>query len=917
MALEEYQRKRDLTRTPEPGGRPRKSEKVLRFVIHKHAASHLHYDFRLEMEGVLKSWAIPKGPSLDPSIKRLAMMVEDHPYEYGGFEGIIPKGNYGAGEVIIWDQGSYRSSQAGAGEESEALLREGLRKGDLKFILEGEKLKGEFALVRIKSEKENTWLLMKKKDQFASMEDVTLLDRSVVSNVTIEDLKQGRFTAPAPFTPTEALTPPPATPVEEPAPAPASEAGTAPSPAGGVQRSEEKVPPQSKRSRASRSAPSDSQPPKAKPEPAVHKEESLQDAPPAPMPHEVQPMLASSAKEPFDDPDWLFEIKLDGFRCIAELEKGNVLIYSRNNLPFNQRFPGVVEALRSIGRDAVLDGEIVALDENGRSWFQLLQNNQRTGEGNIAYFVFDILYLDGKDLRALPLTSRKEILRELLPELFNVNYSDHILEYGKEFFEAAKANSLEGILAKRSNSPYFTGRRTKDWLKIKIRLQQEAVICGFTEPRGSRKSFGSVVLGVYENDELTYIGLTGGGFDEASIRVLYALLEPLVQEVSPFKERVKTDMPVKWVRPELVCEVEFAEWTDERVMRQPIFLGLREDKDPRLVVREEFSSKVLPEAEPGGEGERKRSKKTAPKKGSEIVVIEGNRLELTNLDKVFWPEEGYTKRDLIEYYRTVAHCMLPHLLDRPESLYRTPHGITGEGFFQKEAGELPPPWIQTEEIYSKHVDKTIKFFLCQDEATLVFMANLGCIEINPWLSRIQSLNNPDYFVIDLDPEDIPFEKVIEAALAVHEVLERAGAVSYPKTSGATGIHIYVPLGAKYDYEAAQKFAHVIATLVHHKVPDFTSLLRSPKQRQQKVYLDFLQNKAGATLAAPYSVRPKPGATVSTPLKWEEVRPGLSPSLFTIRNMPARIEQVGDLFQGVLGPGVDLEKCIESLEKSGG
>ena len=912
MGLEEYQRKRDLTRTPEPAGGARKPEKVLQFVVHKHAASHLHYDFRLEMDGVLKSWAIPKGPSLDPSIKRLAMMVEDHPYEYGGFEGIIPKGNYGAGEVIIWDRGTYRSAQAAAGEESEARLREGLHKGDLKFILDGEKLKGEFALVRIKSEKENTWLLMKKKDQYASLEEVTLLDRSVVSGVTVEDLKQGRVTPP-PFAPVEA---PPEIPPEEPVPPPASQPPAAPSPARASGADEKKSRRDTARRRTSGEEPAAEQPAKANPQPAPAGEEPWRDAPPAPMPHQVQPMLASSTKEPFDDPDWLFEIKLDGFRCIAELEQGNVLIYSRNNLPFNQRFPAVAESLRSIGKEAVLDGEIVALDEKGRSYFQLLQNNQRTGEGNIAYFVFDILYLEGRDLRGLPLTRRKEILREILPELPNVKYSDHILEYGKDFFEAAKANSLEGILAKRGNSPYFTGRRSKDWLKVKIRLQQEAVICGFTEPRGSRKSFGSVVLGVYENEELTYIGLTGGGFDDTGIRELYALLQPLVQEHSPFKERIKTGMPVKWVRPELVCEVEFAEWTDERVMRQPIFLGLREDKDPRLVVREEFSSQVLPATEAGAEGGGKQSKKSSGKKGSEIVVIEGNRLELTNLDKVFWPEEGYTKGDLIEYYRTVAHCMLPHLLDRPESLYRTPHGITGEGFFQKEAGELPPPWIQTKEIFSKHVDKTIKFFLCQDEATLVFMANLGCIEINPWLSRIQSLNNPDYFVIDLDPEDIPFEKVIEAALAVREVLDRAEAPSYPKTSGATGIHIYVPLGAKYDYEAAQKFAHVIATLVHHKVPDFTSLLRSPKQRQKKVYLDFLQNKAGATLAAPYSVRPKPGATVSTPLRWEEVKPGLSPSLFTIRNMPERIEQVGDLFQGVLGPGIDIEKCIENLERSG-
>lgn len=627
-------------------------------------------------------------------------------------------------------------------------------------------------------------------------------------------------------------------------------------------------------------------------------------------------MLASSAREPFDDPDWLFEIKLDGYRCIAEVEKGKVRIYSRNNISFNQRFPDIARALESIDRDAVFDGEVVALDDKGRSYFQLLQNQQRTGQGNVSYFLFDLLYLDGRDLRKLPLVTRKEILRNLLPDLPNIRYSDHIPEYGKEFFELARQNNLEGILAKRSNSQYLTGKRTRDWLKVKIRLQQEAIICGFTQPRGSRQNFGSLVLGVYENGELTYIGLTGGGFDEPTLKEINALLQSLVQPESPFKERIKTDMPAKWVKPVLVCEVEFAEWTDERVMRQPIFLGLREDKDPTMVVREEFSSQVLPAH--GAESETKetgtRKKARSSKEKEQVVVIDGNRLELTNLDKVFWPEEGYTKGDVIDYYRKVAHCMLPHLQDRPESLYRTPHGITQGGFFQKEAGELPPAWMKTKEIYSKHVDKNIKFFLCQDEATLIFMANLGCIEINPWLSRIQTLNFPDYFVIDLDPEEIAFEKVIETALVVHKVLEKAGAPSFPKTSGASGMHIYVPLGAKYEYIMAQEFARVVAALVHHQLPEITSMLRNPQKRQKRVYLDFLQNKAGATIAAPYSIRPKPGATVSTPLRWEEVKPGLHPSQFTIRTILQRIEHLGDLFSGVLGPGIDLEKCIENLEK---
>ena len=856
MSLDEYQRKRDLAKSREPSPLGTRAGEALRFVVHKHAASHLHYDFRLELDGVLKSWAIPKGPSLDPAIKRLAMMVEDHPYEYRNFEGVIPKGNYGAGEVMIWDEGTYRASKTDDAHAGEELLREGLRKGDLKFVLDGHKLQGEFALVRIKSDKDNSWLLIKKQDQFASAEDVTRNDRSVISSATIEDLKERK----------------PAT----------KPAGRFRGPASSPAKPEEKIPS-------------------------------------APMPREVHPMLATSVPEPFDDPDWLFEIKLDGYRCIAEIEGGKVLLYSRNKISFNQRFAGIARALESVSGDAVLDGEIVALDDKGRSYFQLLQNNQRTGQGNICYYLFDLLYLNGKDLRGLPLFSRKEMLRNLLPDLPNIKYSDHIIEYGKDFFQLAQSNDLEGILAKRSNSQYQTGKRSKDWMKIKIRRQQEAIICGFTEPRGSRKSFGSLVLGVYENDELVFIGLTGGGFDETSLKEIHAMLEPLVQPDSPFKERVKTDMPVKWVKPVLVCEVEFAEWTDERLMRQPIFLGLREDKEPRMVVREELSFQLHPVKDTEGEKQESSEKQSVSGEKKDlkekVVVIDGNRLELTNLDKIFWPEEGYTKGDVIDYYRKVARCMLPHLQDRPESLYRTPHGITETGFFQKEAGELPPPWVKTKEIFSKHVDKNIKFFVCQDEATLVYMANLGCIEINPWLSRIQKLNFPDYFVIDLDPEDISFEKVIETALAVHEVLHLAGAPSFPKTSGATGMHIYVPLGAKYDYDTAEKFAQVIATIVHHQVPDFTSIVRSPSKRQQKVYLDFLQNKAGQTLAAPYSIRPKPSATVSAPLKWEEVRSGLHPSQFTIKTMPSRIEHLGDLFSGVLGPGIDLERCLENLEQA--
>ena len=431
-------------------------------------------------------------------------------------------------------------------------------------------------------------------------------------------------------------------------------------------------------------------------------------------------------------------------------------------------------------------------------------------------------------------------------------------------------------MAKRSTSRYQAGKRSREWLKIKTRQQQEAIICGFTQPRGSRNNFGALVLGAFDGGELTYIGHSGGGFDEQSLAGIHQQLASLVQPECPFRTVPKTNMPVQWVKPVVVCEVAFSEWTDEGIMRQPIFLGLREDKEAASVVRERS------EALPSGIGAVEIPSKENP--AEKELTVGGRRIKLTNLDKVFWAEEKYTKGDVIDYYRKVAGYILPYLIDRPESLYRTPHGIEGDGFFQKDVGELPPDWVRTEDIFSESNQKMITYLVCQDEATLIYMANLGCIEINPWLSRLQKLDYPDYLVIDLDPEDIAFDKVVEAALAVKEVLDRAGAKGYPKTSGATGMHIYVPLEARYSYDTATKFARLLATIANNLVPQFTSLERSPSKRQKKVYLDYLQNVRGQTLAAPYSLRPQPGATVSTPLTWDEVKPGLDPRAFTIRTI---------------------------------
>ncbi len=620
------------------------------------------------------------------------------------------------------------------------------------------------------------------------------------------------------------------------------------------------------------------------------------------MPRNIKPMLATLTNESFNDDDWFFEIKLDGYRAVAEIENNNVELYSRNLNSFNKLFSPIVESLKMINHQLILDGEVVVVDEEGKSNFQLLQNYQKTGKGKLAYFVFDMLYADGHDLRILPLLQRKKLLKKILPEIPNVIYSDHIIGEGVEFFKIAGQKELEGIVAKYKESRYQTGKRSKEWLKIKTKLRQEAVIGGFTKPKGSRKNFGALVLGVYEGKNLRYIGHTGGGFKDIELKDLYDKLKPLERKTSPFKEEPKTNTPVTWVKPELICEVTFSEWTGEGIMRHPIYLGLRKDKDPKQVVEEKADEEMQP----------KKGNKKPKKKSDKEVSIQKHNLKLTNLDKVYWPDEGYTKGDLIEYYKSVSKLILPYLKNRPESLLRHPNGINSKGFFQKDMDSLPPDWVDTKKIYSESNDKDINYFLCNDEASLIYLANLGCIEINPWFSRVGSLTNPDYTVIDLDPEDISFDKVVETALAVKKVLDKAGAKSFIKTSGATGMHIYIPLGAKYDFDVAKDFAHLIGTIVNNEIPDFTSLERSPSKRQKKVYLDYLQNRKGQTLAAPYSVRPRPKAPVSTPLKWEEVKVGLDPTQFTIKTIHKRLDKTGDLFEGILGEGINIEECIKNL-----
>jgi bifunctional non-homologous end joining protein LigD len=543
MGLKEYRAKRKFGKTPEP--KPAKGavpdlrakrssavesglspEEQLVFVIHKHAARALHYDLRLELEGVLKSWAVPKGPSQDPSVKRLAVMVEDHPLDYKDFEGIIPEGNYGAGSVIIWDRGFYRHPSAKDRRESERLLQAGLRKGNLKFVLAGEKLQGEFALVKI-GKGDKSWLLLKKKDQYAVKGDVLTENRSVVSHKTLEEI----FGA-------------------------------------GHQRSPGRKKISQIRLREAMEG------------------KDLIDAPVRPMPQDIKPMLAVLARKPFDHPDWIFEVKWDGYRAIAEIRDGKVSLYSRNRISLNKKFSPIADALREFSFEAVLDGEIVVVDEQGRPDFQMLQNYQKSGKGHLLYHVFDLLYFQGHDLTDLPLLRRKDLLKRILPSSARVKFSSHVEKEGVLFFNAVREKGLEGIMAKHSQSPYRMGRRSPKWQKVKTSRTQEAVIAGFTEPGGGRKYFGSLVLGIFEEDELVFIGHSGGGFATKALKELHRKMVPLIQKTCPFKEVPETNSPVTWVKPLLVCELTFHGWTAEGLMRQPVFLRLRQDKDIREVVRE-------------------------------------------------------------------------------------------------------------------------------------------------------------------------------------------------------------------------------------------------------------------------------------------------------------------------------------------
>lgn len=921
MSLQLYNKKRDFKNTPEPSGKLQKSKSKLSFVIQRHKASHLHYDFRLEIDGVLKSWAVPKGPSLNPHDKRLAMMVEDHPYNYRTFTGIIPEGNYGAGIVEIWDEGQLSDLDNADKKIAEKNLRAGLHAGNLKFRLHGKKLKGEFALVKLRGKQENAWLLIKHKDDFAVQEEYNSETLTPKNSPINKWLKQnGKAPAAKKVS--------------------AKKATTKKTAIKSVKEKPAKKIAVKKKSNPEKSLSSSVTKPANKYLPGQSRK--LSDY--------IHPMLAKETDEPFNDKDWIYEMKWDGYRAIAEVNGTDVNLYSRNGNTFNDSYPVVVDALKKLNINAVLDGEVVIMEESGKSNFQLLQHYQSDSAYPMEYRVFDLLSVNGENTCDLPLTDRKKLLKQLLSKKNAVvKYSDHIEENGKGFFDIAVKNDLEGIMAKKADSLYTPGVRTGEWLKIKHHKTQEAVIAGFTEPGGSRKNFGALVLGVWQGNELKYIGHTGSGFDAKGLQDMSQLLKPLIQTESPFNERVKTNMPVTWVKPVLVCEIKYTEWTRDGHLRHPIFLRLRDDKKSKEVtmsankpiqkeaVKKEAAKKIvakktafkkLPVKKTAKKAAKKsavksiapsstKPEKTKGKAGEKENTMSFGKTEvkLTNLSKVYFPKNKVTKGDVINYYQGISKYILPFLKDRPESLKRNPNGISDFGFFHKDAGLEAPAWVKSIPVYSESTNKDIDYILCNDAPTLAYLNNLGCIEINPWHSTTKALDKPDYMIIDIDPSDKnTFEQVVETANIVREVFKKAGAESYCKTSGATGIHIYVPTQKKYTYDQLKDFAHLVCILVQEQLPKFTSLERNLKKRGNKmIYLDHLQNRRGQTISSVYSLRPKEGATVSMPLNWKEVKPGLHPKDFNIHNALKIIEKRKDLFLPVLGKGIDLKKCLAKLE----
>jgi len=907
--LDEYRRKRDFMKTSEPPpGEADAATRNLVFVVQQHAARQMHWDFRLEVDGVLKSWPLPKGPSLDPKVRRMARMVEDHPYEYREFEGVIPKKEYGAGQVIVWDEGVYTPDEGGITswndkDDGSRRMREGIDAGKLSFTLLGKKLRGSFALVKTKYGPE-TWLLLKHRDEHASERDVLLDDRSVRSGLTIGDLKEGRLPNPG------------ATAVE-------AHAGA-----------------------------------RAAPFPDARKE---------------RPMLATLVDVAFDAPGWLWEPKLDGVRMLAFIRDGKAELRSRRGVDVTKQYPSLVASLAAQpAATMVLDGEVCALDEAGVPRFQLLQPRINLTRGvdaakvdaelPVVYFVFDLLYLDGYDLRAVPLRERKALLQSRLLPKGDLRVVSHVEEHGRDLEAGARRLGFEGVVGKRADSRYEPGVRSRAWLKVKAVREQEFVVGGYTAGEGARRAtFGALALGCYDDGKLRYAGNVGSGFDERELAAVIERLKALSTEAPPFADAERVQGQVRWVRPELVAAVKFAEWTQDGRLRAPVFLGLRDDIDPKQVRREVASATAwLATEDVNGAAASPRTgaaevaavvDQLANPKANFTIRVAGEEIKLTNLDKVFWPPFGEApplyKRDLVEYYVKVAPYLLPHLRDRPLTLTRYPNGVTARPFYQKHYAQPIPDFVETVTIWSEHTRSDGEYILCNNLPTLVWLAQIADLELHAWMSRVDpepdahgrgrdfagseaamdasALNYPDFMIFDLDPyiysgnegdgEEPEFnkrgwEKTVVVALSLKDMLDQLRLSSFVKTSGKTGLHVYVPILRHYDFDDVRAATQTIGRFLMQQQPKDVTLEWDTSKRRGKVFFDANQNTRGKTLAAQYSLRPTAWAGVSTPIAWSELAK-LDPTSLNLRTVPERLAQRGDTWSDILSRKNDLAALISA------
>jgi len=814
-----YRAKRKSGSTPEPfhsRGAPGS-----RFVVQLHAARARHYDFRLEHEGVLVSWAVPKGPSLDPANKRLAVHVEDHPVDYIHFEGVIPEGNYGAGQVIVWDRGRWEAVED---------FNEGMKKGKLLFELHGCKLRGRWTLVKTRRG-ENDWLLIKERDgAVREGDEAQLPEDSVLSGRTVEQLASG----------------------EDLDAAFADRCRQAGAKAGRVAFDN------------------------------------------------VRPMLAT-AGEAFSDPGWVFEIKYDGYRLLAGREHGAIRLVSRNRLDFTNLFPEITEALAALPfDDFLLDGEVVVHDDAGLPSFAGLQRRGRLTRGTdisraavqwpATLYAFDLLLFDDYDLRRLPLLERKRLLTTLLPTVGPIRISAHIDAEGEAMFEKLKEMGLEGMVGKRAESVYV-GRRSGDWIKVSARSSDDFAVAGYTPPKGRRAGFGALLLAQLGADGWAYAGRVGGGFNDRDLATIADRLRHTPPGEQPRDAERISD--ARWVSPTLVAEVRFKNRTAAGRLRQPAFVRLRDDKAPEDCWLP-GEDKPLPEAPEG------------PKTATQVVVT-------TNPDKVFWPESGYSKGDLVDYYRAVAPWLLPYLKDRPLVLTRYPDGIEGKSFYQKDAPVYAPDWIRLETLWSEGSEREIRYFVVENEEALAYIVNMGAIPLHIWSSRVTALQHPDWCILDLDPKGAPFEHVVRVARALHGICNTVGLPHFVKTSGATGMHVLIPLGARYTHEQSRAMAELLANWTVKTLPDIATVARQIDAREGRVYVDYLQNGYGRLLVPPYSARPVPGATVSMPLRWSQVTAKLDMHRYTLRSVPGLLnKQKTDPFCGLLTEKADLSDALERL-----